>query len=107
MPIILEIEYFNGSRETRHYPAEIWRQSSDKVSKLLITREPIRALRIDPRLQTADSNLANNVYPPEIQKSRFKLSEEDLDKNPMQKAGLGETDDSDEEEGEESEAVDE
>ncbi len=91
MPIILEIEYFNGSKETRHFPAEIWRQYSDSVSKLLITREPIRTLRIDPHLQTADVNLANNTYPPEIQKSRFKLTNEKLDKNPMQKAGLGES----------------
>jgi hypothetical protein len=89
MPIILEIEYFNGSKETRHYPAEIWRQYSDEVSKLLITREPIRALRIDPHLQTADINLANNVYPPEIQKARFKLSQEKLDKNPDAESGFG------------------
>ena len=98
MPIILEIEYFNGSRETRHYPAEIWLQYSHKVSKLLITREPIRALRLDPNLQTADIDMANNVYPPEIQKSRFKLTEEKLDKNPMQKAGLGESESTDDEE---------
>lgn len=105
MPIILEIEYFNGSKETRHYPAEIWRQHSDQVSKLLITREPIRAMRVDPHLQTADVNLANNVYPPEIQKARFKLSQEKLDKNPMQKAGLGQSDDIEESDDEASEST--
>jgi hypothetical protein len=106
MPIILEIEYFNGSKETRHYPAEIWRQYSDEVSKLLITREPIRALRIDPHLQTADINLANNVYPPEIQKERFKLSQEKLDKNPMQKAGLGKSDEDEKNEDDSEESDD-
>lgn len=89
MPIILEIEYFNGNKETRTYPAEIWRKYSDKISKLLITREPIRALRLDPHLQTADSDTSNNVYPPEIGKSHFRLTEDKEDKNPMQKAGLG------------------
>jgi hypothetical protein len=97
MPIILEIEYFNGSKETHTYPAEIWRQYSDKVTKLLITREPVRALRLDPHLQTADSDTSNNVYPPEIGKSHFKLSEDKEDKNPMQKAGLGKSSEDDEE----------
>ncbi len=89
MPVILEIEYFNGNKETRTYPAEIWRRHSDKITKLLITREPIRSLRLDPHLQTADSDTSNNVYPPEIGKSHFKLTQDKEDKNPMQKAGLG------------------
>ena len=91
MPVILEIEYFNGNKETRTYPAEIWRRHSDKITKLLITREPIRSLRLDPHLQTADSDTSNNVYPPEIGKSHFKLTQDKEDKNPMQKAGLGDT----------------
>ena len=33
MPVILEIEYFNGNRETRHYPAEIWRLSLIHISE--------------------------------------------------------------------------
>ena len=36
MPVILEIEYFNGNRETRHYPAEIWRRDSQSIRKLLL-----------------------------------------------------------------------
>ena len=91
MPVILEIEYFNGNKETRTYPAEIWRRHSDKITKLLITREPIRSLRLDPHLQTADSDTSNNVYPPEIGKSHFKLTQDKEGKNPMQKAGLGDT----------------
>ena len=89
MPVILEIEYFNGNRETRHYPAEIWRRDSQSVRKLLITTEPIRNLRLDPHLQTADSNLANNQFPPKIGSARFELSSEKEEKNPMQKAGHG------------------
>jgi hypothetical protein len=89
MPVILEIEYFNGNRETRHYPAEIWRRDSQSVRKLLITTEPIRTLRLDPHLQTADSNLANNQFPPKIGSARFELSSEKEEKNPMQKAAHG------------------
>jgi len=89
MPVILEIEYFNGNRETRHYPAEIWRRDSQSVRKLLITTEPIRTLRLDPHLQTADSNLANNQFPPKIGSARFELSSEEEEKNPMQKAAHG------------------
>ncbi len=89
MPVILELEYFNGNRETRHYPAEIWRRDSQSVRKLLITTEPIRNLRLDPHLQTADSNLANNQFPPKIGSARFELSSEKEEKNPMQKAGHG------------------
>jgi len=89
MPVILEIEYFNGNRETRHYPAEIWRRDSQSVRKLLITTEPIRNLRLDPHLQTADSNLANNQFPPKIGSARFELSSEKEEENPMQKARHG------------------
>ena len=89
MPVILEIEYFNGNRETRHYPAEIWRRDSQSVRKLLITTEPIRNLRLDPHLQTADSNLTNNQFPPKIGSARFELSSEKEEENPMQKARHG------------------
>jgi hypothetical protein len=93
MPVILEIEYFNGNREIRHYPTEIWRRHSQHIKKLLITTEPIRTLRLDPYLQTADSDLANNTYPRGIASARFALEGEKEEKNPMQKAGLGKQDD--------------
>ena len=89
MPVILEIEYFNGNRETRHYPAEIWRRDSQSVRKLLITTEPIRNLRLDPHLQTADSNLANNQFPPKIGSARFELSsEKEEERTPCKRLGM-------------------
>ena len=54
-----------------------------------VATEPIRNLRLDPHLQTADSNLANNQFPPKIGSARFELSSEKEEKNPMQKAGHG------------------
>jgi hypothetical protein len=91
MPIILEIEFDDGSKQTVMYPAEIWKNDSQRITKLIITEKPIKSLTLDPRLQTADTDLSNNFYPPRIEKSRFQLFKEKKESNPMQKAAEAES----------------
>ncbi|MFQ5562264.1 MAG: M1 family metallopeptidase [Parvularculaceae bacterium] len=71
MPIILGIEYADGSSEEIYIPAEIWRRNPKAVSKLIITEKEIKAIVVDPHLQTADTDIENNYYPRRIIPSRI------------------------------------
>lgn len=87
MPIILEVEYTDGSTDEVRIPAEIWRYNSDNVSKLLITTKDVAKVTVDPHLELADGDTSNNVYPPEIDKSYFSIKKDSKSgKNDMQKA---------------------
>lgn len=98
MPVIVDLEFEDGSKQTLTYPAEIWKQNNEQVTKLIITEKPIKSIVLDPRLQTADVDLSNNFFPPRIEKSRFKLFKEKKKLNPMQKAaGKEEEEESDDE----------
>lgn len=73
MPILLEVHYKSGRREMRTIPAEIWRRNSERVGKLIITKDPVEGFVIDPHLETADTDRSNNYFPPRIERSRFEL----------------------------------
>ena len=84
MPVILELTFEDDSTDLLRYPAEIWNKNNESISKLIITEKPVVSLNLDPRLETADVDLANNHYPPRIQKSRFELFKESRERpNPM------------------------
>jgi len=85
MPIILKVNYENGTEETLRLPAEIWRSNSKRISKLILAKDRITSLQIDPLEETADANLDNNHWPSRPVKSRFKLFNY-KDKNPMREA---------------------
>jgi hypothetical protein len=71
MPIILKAEFEDGSTQDFRYPAEIWRKNNLEVTKLLMTKKPVKSLTLDPYLETADVELENNFFPRRILKSRF------------------------------------
>jgi hypothetical protein len=84
MPLILQVEYTDGTREELRIPAEIWRYNNSAVSKLIATKKEIAALTLDPHLETADTDLGNNSFPRRPVKSRFQLFKERTRPNPMQ-----------------------
>ncbi|HKG96582.1 MAG TPA: M1 family metallopeptidase, partial [Pyrinomonadaceae bacterium] len=85
MPIILRVDYRDGSSEELRIPAEIWRYDNFSVSKLIITRKEIAALTLDPHLETADTDLSNNSFPRRPVKSRVPLFRDTPEPpNPMQ-----------------------
>jgi hypothetical protein len=84
-PVILDIEYTDGTREVMRIPAEIWRYNNTEVSKLITTNKEIRSISLDPRLETADVDMANNSFPRRPVKSRFQLFKDgQAPPNPMQ-----------------------
>ena len=85
MPVILEIEYADGSKEELRIPAEIWRFNNTEVSKLIMTQKEIRSIALDPHLETADVDISNNYFPRRPEKMRFPLfRDQPAPPNPMQ-----------------------
>jgi len=73
MPVIVEMEYQDGSKEVLRIPAEIWRRNNKNVSKLVITEKPVKQFTLDPYQETADIDLSNNYFPAKTVQSKFQL----------------------------------
>ncbi|MDC3195006.1 M1 family metallopeptidase [Flavobacteriaceae bacterium] len=63
MPIIVELEYVDGTKERQTFPAQIWRYNDKEVSKIFKTSQEIKKITIDPDLETADIDTSNNSWP--------------------------------------------
>ncbi|MCC9599417.1 M1 family metallopeptidase [Stieleria sp. JC731] len=86
MPIILRVYYGDSTTETMTMPAQIWRQNSKRVKKLITSDKEIVRMELDPHQQTADVNMGNNHWPEKLVPSRFKLFKSSgKSKNPMQR----------------------
>ncbi len=90
MPLIIEFEYEDGTKEIRRIPAEIWRMEPHKeVTKVFVTEKVVKQITLDPYLETADTDTRNNYFPAKQQLNRFEMFQEKVTKepeNPMQRA---------------------
>lgn len=85
MPVILQVDYTDGSTEEMRIPAEIWRRNNVQVSKLIVTKKEIKQITLDPHLETADTDISNNAWPRKPVKSQFQIFKEEREReNPMQ-----------------------
>lgn len=73
MPLIFKVEYMDGTSEEIRIPAEIWRYNNFDVSKLIVTKKEAKAIVLDPNLETADTDLANNFFPRRAVPTRFQV----------------------------------
>jgi hypothetical protein len=87
MPLILEFTFEDGTKEVKRIPAEIWRIYEDKVSKVFMFDKEVQSIRLDPFLETADTDLDNNSWPQEKQPTRYQLFKQQNTnrENPMQR----------------------
>lgn len=89
MPLVLEFTYNDGTKEVQRIPAEIWRHNAEHITKLFMTEKEISSITLDPFLETADTDVNNNYWPPRVQPTRFELFRSRYNRsaeNPMQKA---------------------
>ncbi len=82
-PVILKLEYTDGSTEELNLPAEIWRFNTEKTSKMLFTPKELKAVTFDPRQELVDTNVENNFWPRRPVKSKFQLYKDEKGINPM------------------------
>jgi len=90
MPVIIELEMVDGSKQLHKIPAEIWRHDEKEVKKVFVTDKEVRQYSLDPYLETADVDTSNNYFPPMPKVSRFDLykskQNQGGEENPMQKS---------------------
>jgi len=71
MPIIVELTFEDGTTEIQKFPAQIWRMNDKEVSRTFATQKAITKIVLDPKLETADVDTANNTWPKAEVKSKF------------------------------------
>lgn len=77
MPIIAELHFEDGTTELHKFPAQIWRRNNDTAKRVFATEKKVVKIQVDPKLETADIDTTNNVWPrPTQEKSKF----DELDK---------------------------
>ncbi|ATQ75432.1 aminopeptidase [Massilia violaceinigra] len=84
-PLVLDIELKSGKKYIERIPAEVWRYSSKKITKLIVTDEPMVGLTQDPYWETADTDVSNNAWPRKITPSRLELFKTDRTKDDLMK----------------------
>ncbi|MCS0611612.1 M1 family metallopeptidase [Massilia kyonggiensis] len=84
-PLILDITLASGKTYVERIPAEVWRYSPKKITKLIITDEPMVALTQDPYWETADTDTSNNSWPRKAVPSRLELYKTERDKDNLMK----------------------
>ena len=71
MPVIIEWTFADGTKELERIPAEIWRQNELEVTKVFMKDKQVTNIVIDPKLETADVEVENNVFPKKPVDSNF------------------------------------
>ncbi|RZJ71414.1 M1 family metallopeptidase [Flavobacterium sp.] len=71
MPIIAQLNYEDGTSDTYTFPPQIWRKNDLEAVRVFATKKPVTKIQLDPKEETADVDLTNNVWPKEVAKSKF------------------------------------
>jgi hypothetical protein len=84
-PLVLEITLQSGKKYVERVPAEVWRYSPKKITKLIVTDEPMTSLTHDPYWETADIDQNNNAWPRKATPSRLELFKTERGGNDLMK----------------------
>ena len=89
MPVIIELEYEDGTVDIKRIPAEIWRFNQSSITKTFITDKRVSNITLDPFLEIADTDTDNNSLRPAAKPDKFELfksRQRKAPENPMQRA---------------------
>jgi hypothetical protein len=91
MPVIVQAVYEDGTTEDFRYPAEIWRLNDVEITKTIPTKKKVEKFKLDPYMEIADIDAANNSFPKEPEApTKFQLMKQrsfgPQGPNPMQEA---------------------
>jgi hypothetical protein len=70
-PLIIEFTFKDGSKQIERIPAEIWRKNEYEVTKVFAMDKEVTNIVVDPNLETADTNVEDNVFPKVVKPSKF------------------------------------
>jgi hypothetical protein len=95
MPLIIQFNYEDGSKEIERISAYIWRKNEKEVTKTFLKSKKVGSVQLDPYRETADINEKNNTWNIKTEPGRFEMFKakaasargQSTGENPMQKAG--------------------
>ncbi|GAB2550694.1 M1 family metallopeptidase [Spirosoma aerophilum] len=73
MPVIVRMEFEDGTDSVARFPAEIWRFNDVSINKVIATSKKVKQWTLDPFYEIADINTEDNSFPPVSQPTRFQL----------------------------------
>lgn len=92
MPVIVKMDFEDGTDSVAVFPAEIWRFNDQQINRVISTKKKVVQWTLDPFSQIADIDTENNSFPRIAKPTRFQLfRQQQLKKapNPMQVEGAG------------------
>ena len=75
MPIIVELQFEDGTSETHKFPVQIWRRNNITAKRVFATEKKVVKIQLDPKLETADIDVTNNTWPKEAVVDKFEQIE--------------------------------
>src|SRR5450830_1187834 len=72
-PLVLQIELASGKKPSSGFPPKCGATRRRKITKLIVTDEPMVGLVQDPLWETADTDVSNNAWPRKLAQSRVEL----------------------------------
>ncbi|WP_291119423.1 M1 family metallopeptidase [Flavobacterium sp. UBA6135] len=75
MPILVELTFEDGTKEMHKFPEQIWRKNNQTAKRVFATEKKVTKFQVDPKLETADIDVDNNVWPREKTDSKFETSQ--------------------------------
>lgn len=88
MPVILKMDFADGSSETARIPAEVWRYNQKAVTWQFVTPKTLTRAEVDPLWETADADRSNNVYTGQIDPKTLKIDTPEEGKNRMKDSDM-------------------
>ncbi|WP_026090719.1 M1 family metallopeptidase [Sandarakinorhabdus sp. AAP62] len=76
MPVILKLDYTDGTSETIRIPAELWRRNHKAVTWQHVSPKTLKSAEVDPLWETADADRSNNAFPRRIEPAVLKVRDE-------------------------------
>jgi hypothetical protein len=73
MPIIIEWNYKDGTKEIEKIPAQIWRKDEKQLVKVFFKEKEVSSIKLDPMRETADIDESNNSWPVKAMPSKFEI----------------------------------
>ncbi|WP_128548554.1 M1 family metallopeptidase [Larkinella soli] len=87
MPVIIRMEFEDGTDSVARFPAEIWRFNDQQIQKVVATSKRVKQWTLDPFQEIADIDAENNSFPRVSKPTRFQLFRQQQatrPQNPMQ-----------------------
>lgn len=73
MPLIIEWNYTDGTKELERISAYIWRHNELEATKVFAKSKEVASVRLDPYRETADIDESNNSWPRQARPSQFEI----------------------------------